>query len=234
MFTRKHIANPEEIIERYESGISLLALSKESGIGRKALENFLRQSGVTIRGLNESQSLRFSKMTSQERRDLNAPGRAAWLGSKHSVKAKEKAAATRQEHRTTVSPAELELTSMLRLLGYQPSHQTAVGIYNIDITIDSLGIEILGGSWHNTRNHNERTRFLLNEGWNLLFIWVIPDRFPITQSAAYYAHGFATEMRLLIPSSVRNYRVIKGTGQEVVRGDSLMSNFPLAVSKSQR
>jgi very-short-patch-repair endonuclease len=233
MIQRTEIPNPERIIAAYESGVSLVRLSQDVGIGRKALENFLVLSGVEIRGLNESQKLRFAAMTAQERRELAAPSHNAWRGSKHTETAKLRAAGTRQLHSNTISQIELALYGELVALGHQPVQQAAVGIYNVDIAVGKIGVEIFGGSWHNTRDHTERTRFLLGSGWHLILIWVIKDRFPLTQSAVYYIHGVIAESVCGQEFQPGQYRVIKGTGQEVCRRTSESADFPLTVPKGE-
>lgn len=114
------------------------------------------------------------------------------------------------------------------------TREKAIGRYNVDIAIGicPIAVEVLGGHWHGYKPiHAERTPYILNEGWSILFVWDQP-LLPLGASAFGYLLSYI-EFASGNPASPCEYRVIRGDGQLVASGGPDDNDFPL-VPPSQR
>ena len=97
--------------------------------------------------------------------------------------------------------------------------QKAIGPYNVDLASGTVAVEVFGGGWHGYGRHRrrapERLRYILDEGWNLMVIWIIARRrAPLHAAAADYVASFV-ELASGDPSIRGQHRVVWGDGQEV-------------------
>jgi very-short-patch-repair endonuclease len=93
--------------------------------------------------------------------------------------------------------------------------QKAVGAYNVDVAWRSIAVELHGGAWHGKGRHAarfaERSRYLFDQGWHLLIVWLNQGR-PMT--AAVVDHTIAlAQFAERHPSARRQCRVIWSTGE---------------------
>ena len=65
-------------------------------------------------------------------------------------------------------------------------YQKAIGPYNADLAIGTVAVEVLGGQWHRIKHHGKRLRYILDAGWDVIYIWVDAKHFPLGPGAAEY------------------------------------------------
>jgi len=208
-----------DIVGRYIAGQSELELASSFGVSRSVIARILRESNILRHSSSEANTFRFQRMTSEQRKEIIKNAHNAIRGKPASHERMCKAAITREISGFTRSETEIMLSNWLSQRGIVTIPQKAVDKYNIDLAIDSiLGIEILGGSWHQSKpKHIERTRYILNAGWNMLFIWVYNrSQFQPTIVTNYIITYLDKLSRN--PSTACQYRVIRGDGKEFVRG----------------
>lgn len=227
---RKALGLPDaEIAARYIAGESENALSKAYGVSRNAIRTRLESSGVTIRTMSEAAKLRYVGMTAEERGALMEKAQEATRGRKQTREHRSKIALTRQERGFGISETERVLTGWLRDRGLDVIPQRAIGPYNVDLAIHPVAVEILGGGWHASKpGHAKRARYILNRDWCIIYIWVNATRSPLLESVTDYIVAAVQELRRS-PSPVRQYRMIRGDGQELARGESNVEDIAIVV-----
>lgn len=215
--SRKIILSADTVIEQYTSGGSELAISKSFGVSRSVITRILRENQITRHTLSEANSARYVSMTQAEKNTVIKKAQDAVRGSKRSFESLCNSAKSRERTGNTRSTTEKTLVDMLLLRGAYVIPQKAIDIYNVDIAIGTLAVEVFGGFWHASKpKHIKRTRYILDRGWNMLFLWV-HSRSPLTEIAADYIIAFLNECRSN-PTSPSQYRVIRGDGKELARG----------------
>lgn len=214
----RKIQIPSEVISRYQSGESEYAIANSLGITRAPLRKYLIDADVKIRSRSKAGIIRASKMTGEERLQQSAAAHAAVRGKPRKKSANIIGAKTRQRATSCDSKIEDRFFNMIVPFGYCPVRQKAVSIYNLDFAFEkfSVAVELFGGGWHATgkhaRVHFERSKYLLDQGWDLICIWIDNTRFPLTVGSAEYVAAFLDEVRGL-PAGRRQYRMIRGTGE---------------------
>lgn len=217
-----------EIAEAYRAGESEFALAKRLGVARGVIRRHLLEEKVDVRGASASQLLRNANLTPEQRAARAAAAhdavRGVRLSEEHLMRmaqSKEAAGVGRR-----ISRHEELLNGWLQEHGVELVREKAVGKYNLDFAVGPVAVEILGGNWHAYRaSHAQRTPYILNQGWALLFIWTI-RRAPLCAEAGEYVIAFAEEARRN-PALRGQYRVIRGDGKLTASGCADDDEFPL-------
>lgn len=233
MASKLTLPNEDDLVRRYIAGESEKALAEAFGISRSPIRRVLLEAGVPIRGRGDAMTVRMGKTSRDERMALTEAAHAAARGSVRPESSLIKKAQTVEARLTNVSPAEVSLTAMLRARGLSVIQQKAVGKYNVDIATGTVAVEVLGGSWHRAKKHRERLRYLLESGWDVIYVWVDGRLFPLGSGAAEYvvAHVKSRERN---PTAGRCYRVIRGPGQFLSGGEDDGEDLPLIIPNSDR
>jgi very-short-patch-repair endonuclease len=206
------------IVKDYTGGMSELAAARAHGYDRATIRRVLLEHSVAPRGRHEASLLRMSRLTPEERSALAAAAHEAVRGRVQPDAERRKRALAGEVGQTNRSEAERIFERWLVERGLRPTPQKAIGRYNADLAVESVAVEILGGGWHGQKaRHGARTKYILDAGWHVVFVWVDGFKWPLLPEAADYVAAFAEEARRN-PSGVREYRVIRGGGQEVARG----------------
>lgn len=216
----------EEIAAAYRSGESELSLAERFQVDRNVIRRVLTESGVDVRDRSAAQHNRLAKMTSEERSLLTEAAHEAARG--RSVPAEELFARARMRERTLshASPREGVFGKHLAGRTHEVTPQKAVGPYNVDFAVGPVAVEVLGGNWHAYKpEHAQRTPYLLNAGWHVLFVWDL-KKAPLCIEAAEYVLAWAQQASGN-PAAVRQYRVIRGDGQLAASGSADDQHFPL-------
>lgn len=207
----------EEICRRYVSGETEQALAKAFNTSRRTIATRLQENGVTHRTQSETQRIRAIAQTPEQRSAQARAAHEAVRGREHSFEEKCQRAQTRQIKQLGISAHEALLCYWLAERGFSSIPQCAIGPYNTDLAIHPVAVEIYGGGWHSGGRHfarvAERTRYILDQGWNLIFVWVDRRKWPLTIGCAEYLIAFL-EQASIDPSLRGEYRVIRGNGQE--------------------
>lgn len=219
----------EEIAARYTSGESENAIAKSLGVSRNVIATRLRVAGAERRTSAAANQLLASQTPLTEHHRRIRIAQDANRGRKQSFEHRCHIAASRQTNISNSSPAEIMLVQWLADEGIWSTPQQAIGPYNVDIGAYPVAVEILGGAWHAGKSiHPKRTRYILDQGWSLVFIWSHIRRSPLTFAATDYVAAFLKELRSN-PSSVGQYRVIRGDGQELARGSADTDDITIVV-----
>jgi hypothetical protein len=148
-----------EIIRRYQSGESVLSLSKAFGVNRFTINQRLKENNVAIRNGSEANIIRMSRMTFDERRSLSKEARAAHI----------KSIMTTADH-YSVGPGEHEIAQALSALGHEVRTQTPLDNGCIDITIGKVAIEVKMNSGGSYDFRRQRVEQLIKSGYSTIFI----------------------------------------------------------------
>ena len=207
---------PSDISARYLSGESENGIAVSLGVSRGTVRRRLVHDGVVLRDITEANRLMVGQRSPEENLANTQAAHAAKRGKANSYEMRCQAAVTREQRQTHTSASELLMKRWLEDRGVDSIAQKAIGPYNADLAIHPIAVEINGGGWHAYSHHRkrapERTRYILDEGWNLLFVWVDLIRYPLTEAVADYIVSFVEEARR-DPTLRGQYRVIRGNGQ---------------------
>ena len=230
------LPTPPGVIDRYVGGESELSIATDLGVSRRVVERWLKEAGVPRRGRGASALVAASQLTPEERRARAAAAHDAVRGVPMSDlhAAKVALGKERSGYGGRTSPGSDRLETMLREAGIEYLREKAITRYNVDFALsaDSIAVEVLGGDWHGSKPiHAVRTPRILNEGWNILFVWDTP-KFRLGSGAMRYLVAWIEEMRVN-PPSVCEYRVIRGDGEFAASGKADDDDFPL-VKPSER
>lgn len=219
----------ETVISLYQSGTSELALAKKFHVSRIVIRRIFTENHIPTRSFSDAQRFRNANMTKEERMANTEAAHIAARGRKATFAEKRKRAMTIFERGVHVSPCEIDAMNALRKKGLDSQNQFPVGIYNIDIAIDSfpIAVEIYGGNWHSHRTrkngHFKRTKYILNKGWNVIIVWVDTKAEVSWSGVADYIVKTAQFLRRN-PSTTRQYRVIRSDGKPAPRTSSYFND----------
>lgn len=216
-----------EIVAAYEAGASEYALSQQYGVSRGVISKRLRDAGIERRTMSEAGKARNASMTSAERKKQTAAAnRAARMRSQPTIE-KHRKALTLEAQGKFESTGEELLHSLLAERGVNAIPQRAIGVYNVDLAVLPVAVEVLGGGWHAVKTvHAERTPYILDEGWHLIMVWDHEGRSALGPGAAEYIVTFLDEIRRNPPATCQ-YRVISGQGEVLASSGRESNEFSL-------
>lgn len=224
------ITMPEsDIIALYESGVAEWTIAKQFNVSRQVIKRILVNNNITRRTQSEANRLFQDSRTPTEKHAAIANAQEWTRGKKLPYEHLCNSAKSIERSKANVSPSEKFLFDLLLDRGVVTIPQKAVGKYNIDLAVFPVAIEIFGGGWHASKpKHIERTRYLLNNGWNVVFVWANIIRNPLSAGVADYIVTFLDELSSN-PSSISQYRVLRGDGKELSRGSMNDDNISVVV-----
>lgn len=228
----KRIPAPPDLADRYASKESVLSMSAHYGVDRSVVTRWLTEEGLKPRSSAESAKIRMGRMSRAERSRLTTSAHDAIRGTRRPDVELAKRALTRE---TTFDPASAKdgpgvniIKAALMAADFNAVREKAVGKYNLDIAVPdvNVAVEVLGGNWHGSKStHRQRTPYILNAGWSVLFVWDVSG-FPITARAAQQVVTYCEKARV-DPPSVCEYRMIRGDGEFMPGGGSDLNKFAL-------
>lgn len=207
----------DAIVDFYVAGNSENATAKKFGVSRNLVRKRLVESGVHVRSQSESESLKWSKMSADERaKQVDAANKAIRNMPKsfHTQQAI-KQAKTKEQTLSKVGSLEKEFIQEFTNRGFSPIPQKAVHVYNIDIAIASTAIEIHINAHHPHSRDRKRIVDLLKRGWDVIYIKITND------VSVERATDKVCRMIDLIESDksgVCHYGMIRGTSELVASG----------------
>ena len=211
-------ADLDYLVERYERGESVKAIATDLGMTRANLTRFLRMNGVKLRDSAEANRVMAARRTPEENARNAEAAHAAVRGTRQTA-----------EHRARIAQAKhgmpsgsaLEMLYAEWLSDLQPVHQFAVGPYNCDLMIEPVAVEINGGHWHAHGHHaaraQSRAQYILDQGYNIVFVWVTSRTGGARVESADYIRSFVQQTRL-DPALRGQYRMVWGDGQVTTAG----------------
>lgn len=226
--------DPERVVRAYLSGVSEYAIAREHGLSRGPISRILREAGIQRRGCSDAGIVRAAKMTSAERQAQAAAANEASRSRTDSAIQKNRRALLNELTESHQSVGEQALGQWLRELGESPIAQRAIGKYNVDLAMNPVAVEVLGGGWHAYKaTHAQRTPDILDQGWNLVMVWDHKGRSPLSLGAAEYLVAFVQEVRRNPPASCQ-YRVVSGDGEVLAARSREDNDFPVIRPTSSR
>lgn len=245
MSAKKEIPNFNYWANRYLAGESENKLAREIGVGRFCFRRHLVENGIAPRGQSESEAVKWSRMTPEQRKRQVKAAHDAVRGVPLTVDVKMRQAIGKERAKPNVSYAENLLAWYIDKQGFSVVQQKAIGIYNVDIAINelSIAVEIYGGGWHAYGRHIaryfKRTKYLLDSGWHVVIIWVDGRRYPLRREGADNVVSFLQEV-CANPSISRQYWVILGDGSDApiaennLNGAALIERLGCSVNTAGR
>lgn len=228
----RHRGRPlDGVADAYRAGASVLELSRHYSVSRRTIDDRLKRAGVGKRTASEQNRIAAARQTRAERLARVAAAHTMVRGRPAPEPSLHRAALTREAKARLESEGERQMFRWLQQRTEVVGVQTAVKRYNVDFTVASVAVELLGGEWHaRKRRHGTRTKAILDAGWHMLFIWDTPT-YPVKPAAADYAVAFAEETSR-DPAAIRKYRVIRGDGELVASGS--LEDYDLALVPAAR
>lgn len=216
-----------DIASAYLGGASELALGKQYGVSRNVIARRLAEAGVQRRGSSEAGITRAAKLSAADRKtQAAAANRAARMRRVPQIQ-KHRRALDLELAGQAQSSGEAELHQLLADRGLMATRQRAIGVYNVDLALLPVAVEVLGGGWHAVKTvHAERTPYILDEGWHLVMVWDYEGRSALGPGAADYLVTFLEQVRRNPPATCQ-YRVISGQGEVLAARGREDDEFPL-------
>ena len=207
------VVDEKALCRIYVRGVSCNAVAQQFGIERIVVDRILREHGIERRGRSEAERLKWRGMNRAKRKAQVAAAHAASKGHIKSLDTLCQMAATRERNLSCqTSPYEADLVAMLEERGIVGARQKAIGPYNCDFAAASVAVEVWGGHWHWHGPHrsrvDDRFRYIMNAGWNILAIPVNASS-ALTLAVADYVAAYIEETRRN-PPAVCEYRVVWG------------------------
>lgn len=219
--------DPQLVVRAYLAGASEYAIAREHGVSRGPIARVLREAGVERRGCSEAGLIRNAQLTSEERKAQVFAANVASRGRRMKETDKVRRALHNELSESHQSAGEQLLGAMLREQGLNPVPQRAIGVCNVDLAINPVAVEVLGGGWHASKAiHALRIPYILDHGWNLVMVWDHEGRSALSSGAAEYLVSFTEEVRRNPPATCQ-YRVISGDGELLAARGREDDQFPV-------
>lgn len=170
------IPNLTDLIESYNSGVSMKQLSNNFHIERGVLTRRFIKAGVNIRGRSDAEKLKWSQMPLSKRKTQVEKAHQAVRGSHHSIETKMKAAKSFYQACLRSGMFESEIAEILNNY-FIIERQAPIWIYNVDLLIHKppVAIEIQCSNHHMIYKPKIRKRAKYICGKGFLLIYVILD-----------------------------------------------------------
>ncbi len=216
--------------KRYLSGESSNDIAKTVGVAGGSLRKRFQVLNLPLRSISEGNRVQAQRTTPEARSKRAQAAHDAVRGKKQPIEQLLERAIYNEAFPQEMSAAEQTLYERLLPFG-EVVRQKAVGIYNLDFCInDSIGVECWGGQWHgygrHAARHLERTRHILNAGYDIVIVWVCKKRIPVDSLIDAITSLQSTSRN---PASLRQYRVIWSSGYVLSRNAN-SDDFPLKPS----
>jgi len=214
-----------------EGGLTSTEIAARYGVLGTTAAGWVQAAGLS-RTASEVMRRRMGRATAEERTAITEAANAARRGQRDPLERLIRRAATREQRGLGTSALDRQMRVWLRETdpSTAPTLGKAIGPYNVDVAVSpSIAVELWGGAWHRKgralNRHRQRTRYLLDAGWHLVVVECANDGFALSRGAADYVLAFREQVGS-DPTARREYRVVRGTGQEVIRGCAECDHFP--------
>lgn len=224
-------ARVRDLHKIYVSGKTSVDLGRMVGVHSSAIRTRFKKLGLLVRDGSASMTLRMGQTSKRERLKITKAAHDAVRGMRHTRRQLANRALGVEAKPPRMSSAERQFSELLAAEGLNFKFQKALGTYNLDFAVEGcVSVEIFGGRWHGTGRHRarfqKRTRYLLNNGWHQVIVWVAgrkPNCFP---SALSYVKTLLDVTRRL-PADVRQNLVVWCDGQVFPGGHAKSHHFTM-------
>lgn len=208
---KRVMTDDAEIVRLYTSGVPEYTIAERLGIGRGVVKNRLIANGIERRGVKEAGLNRFAHATAEERKRVTEAANSAWRGTKRPEAFGQMLAKRREAGsiRIRADASEDMLSERLAGLGIEHVRQKAADVYNIDIAIGSIAVEVTRGTVkYRGGNAKELKRFekLAELGYRILAVEVADE-----ESFIAHLDDVVAEIERLrgLPSFEGKYRMVR-------------------------
>jgi very-short-patch-repair endonuclease len=228
---------PEQILDlhkRYLAGESSTDLAKVAGVHNLTIRKGFLRLGLSVRSHSDARTIEASRAGANVRAKRAVAAHDAIRGKKRPINELLQRAATRQNNPPLLSSSVKRVVNFFDSCGIAFDREVACGKYNIDFVIyGNIAVEVFGGQWHGSgrhaTRHEKRIRYILDQGFHVIIIWVNKR----TQDAWIRAlSDTIAEIYKLRgdPTALRQYRVIWSDGNFCVSRNSYDNDFPFKPS----
>ncbi|MCS3667432.1 transposase-like protein [Salinibacter ruber] len=219
--------NDQKVIDMYRSGDSVQKIADAHDVSRTPINRILDNNNVSRRSASEANEIRFSNMSQSERSKLTNPANRALRNKSDQWKTSvsRKQAISKQKTLNKIGKGEWETAAFFAKHDITPVMQKALGVYNLDVAVGSVGVEVHNAKGHPHTEYRSRIQSVLESGWHIFYIKI---RFePLQELALMKAMEFFNAARQ-DPQIPRQYRLIDGSGDFLAHGK--LENGSLSVS----
>lgn len=206
--------NTSEIINDYKNGLSVLALSKKYDVARSGIVRRLKSAGIQIRSGSEANYIRFKNASDEYKKEIVKKANQAMklLPKSFHLSNSIKQAERKQITLSKIGSFELNVSDFLKQHGFCPTLQLRCFVYNIDVFIPGIAIEIHANSGHphNMPYYLKRIKILMENNHSVIYIKVL--RSGITDSGLI---GLLNLISTIKASNEVKYYLIRGTGEVI-------------------
>jgi hypothetical protein len=227
---RKLSLNSEEIVSRYSSGESELAIAKSLSVPRSSVRRVILESGITPRGGSEANTIRMERIGPEGRMALVENAHKSIRGRGKSESFSVRGAKGRERAGWVWGSGEALLADWLKQRGFRPVPQQAINRYNIDLGIFPLAVEIYTAARNPANNPalRKRREYILDAGWSVIEIWVTKRNMLTEFVVDHVVSCFEEAQRL--PPGRGQYWMVGGGGQRITPRGGYRYDAPLVPS----
>lgn len=206
--------NIDDLIQRHLSGESVNKIAQSLGIARITINRWFAQNGFVARNHSESESIKWSLMTPEQRQKQVKAAHNAIIGKAKDNDLLKKTAKTREQTKQYIGKGELELKKAIEKKGISVIAQKAFDRYNIDLAInDSVAVEVFFCATNplSRKNDSKKIVELLKKNWLVIYIIFSPTADILMIDFNYIAS--IVDMLSRDPSIRGKYFVIRANGK---------------------
>ena len=161
------------VVHEYLAGRSEKSIAQKLGVCRAVIRRTLLEAGVEPRNRSKAMLQRHRNMTAEERKQLASAAHEAVRGRAHPQSRQRDAARMREagKFKVRIGPGENELANMLREKGLNVIRQKSVDVYNVDLAVGSIAVEITAAQGRLAKGKMQRRlKHIANLGYTIVYI----------------------------------------------------------------
>jgi len=209
-----------EVLDLYNSGNSEFFISNKFNASRNVIRRILIDNKITIRNGSKANLARFSKTTKEERIEITKKANDAIRNMPQSfhIESSKKQAISKEKSKSKIGLFEDLFFNRFKELGFNPVWQKAFHVYNIDIAVGNVAVEIHINSSnpHTYPIYRKRIEYLTNSGWNVIYIKITQNGLNATCIDKICK---IVDLHSRNPSIIGKYWMFRGTGEFVTVGE---------------
>jgi hypothetical protein len=210
----------KEVLELYSNGNSELFIASKFKTARNVIRRILTDNSVTIRNGHEANLARFSNYTDIQKINITKSANKAMRNKPKSFHHESaiKQAISKELTKSKVGSFENSFIEEFTKKGFNPVSQKAVDVYNIDIAIGNIAVEIHVNTSnpHSHPFYRRRIEYLTNLGWNVIYIKITQKGL---NTACIDKICRIVNFHSTNPSLIGKYWMFRGTGEFVTIGE---------------
>lgn len=212
---KQSIKNHQKVIDYYNVPNTVNQTAKHFGVSRNVIYRILNINGIENRSASEANILAAKKLTPEERKKRAYAANEAVRNADKSfhIENSVKQAKTKQKTKSKMGFGEKQVFEQFKNIGYTPVLQKAFHVYNVDVMVGSVPVEIHNLAVH-PHTHDatlKRIKYFLKSGVSIVY-------FKIHGSSTFNEFGLNKLVALVNflnrnPPSQSQYWMIRGTGE---------------------